>query len=276
MALPFSKMHGIGNDFVLLDCRESPMALDTAAIRRLGDRHFGVGFDQLLSIEPSRDADCAFAYGVWNSDGSRSGQCGNGVRCVAAWLAREGALDEGLVRLMSPSGPVRVELLPDARIRVDMGEPRFAPSALPFDAPHERDRYAIEVVGHSVEIGAVSMGNPHAVIEVDDIADAPVDVLGPQVEHAGAFPRGCNVGFAQVLSRSAVALRVWERGVGETLACGSGACAAVAVLRRRDQVADGVDVRLPGGTLEIQWQGPGHSLWMTGPATFAFEGVWHE
>ncbi|HMM67875.1 MAG TPA: diaminopimelate epimerase [Dokdonella sp.] len=276
MALPFSKMHGIGNDFVLLDCRESPMALDTAAIRRLGDRHFGVGFDQLLSIEPSRDADCAFAYGVWNSDGSRSGQCGNGVRCVAAWLAREGALDEGLVRLMSPSGPVRVELLPDARIRVDMGEPRFAPSALPFDAPHERDRYKIEVVGRSVEIGAVSMGNPHAVIEVEDIAAAPVDVLGPQVEHAGAFPRGCNVGFAQVLSRTAVALRVWERGVGETLACGSGACAAVAVLRRRDQVADGVDVRLPGGTLEIQWQGPGHSLWMTGPATFAFEGVWHE
>lgn len=276
MALAFSKMHGIGNDFVLLDCRNAPMPLDTAAIRRLGDRHFGVGFDQLLSIEPSSDASCAYAYGIWNSDGSRSGQCGNGVRCVAAWLARAGLLDAGLVRLMSPSGPVRVERLDDGRVRVDMGEPRFAPSALPFDVPHERDRYSIEVVGHALEIGAVSMGNPHAVIEVDDIADAPVGVLGPQVEHAGAFPRGCNVGFAQVLSPSAVALRVWERGVGETLACGSGACAAVAVLRRRGQVGAAVEVRLPGGALEIQWPGPGHTLWMTGPASFAFEGVWHE
>ena len=276
MALAFSKMHGIGNDFVLIDCRERPLPLDTAAIRLLGHRHFGVGFDQLLSIETSRDEDCAFAYGVWNSDGSRSGQCGNGVRCVAAWLARDGVLGKGLVRLMSPSGPVRVERLADGRIRVDMGEPRFAPAALPFDVPHERERYSIDVVGRSVEIGAVSMGNPHAVIEVTDIDEAAVDVLGPQVEHAQEFPRGCNVGFAQVRSRSAVDLRVWERGVGETLACGTGACAAVAVLHRRGQLDDEVEVRLPGGVLEIQWQGPGHSLWKTGSASFAFEGVWHE
>jgi diaminopimelate epimerase len=276
MGMAFSKMHGIGNDFVVLDCREKPFALDTTAIRRLGDRHFGVGFDQLLTIEPSADDSCAFAYGIWNSDGSRSGQCGNGVRCVAAWLNREGALDEGLVRLMSPSGPVRVQYLADSRVRVDMGEPRFAPAALPFDVAHEHDRYNIDIGGRSLEIGAVSMGNPHALIEVGDVDNADVGIVGPLVERAGAFPRGCNVGFAQVWSRSSVALRVWERGVGETLACGSGACAAMAVLHRRGQVDDAVEISLPGGTLEIQWQGPGHSLWMTGPATFAFEGVWHE
>ena len=276
MSVAFSKMHGIGNDFVVVDCRQRPLELDTDSIRRLGDRHFGVGFDQLLSIEPSADEQCAYAYGIWNTDGSRSGQCGNGVRCVAAWLARDGALGEGLVSLMSPSGPVRVELLADGRVRVDMGEPRFEPAALPLDVPRERDRYSINVLGRAVEFGAVSMGNPHAVIEVDDIATAPVGVLGPQIEHSGAFARGCNVGFARILSQSEIELRVWERGVGETLACGSGACAAVAVLHVRGQIGDEVVVRLPGGVLEIQWQGRGHSMWMTGPASFAFEGVWHE
>ncbi|HET9031408.1 MAG TPA: diaminopimelate epimerase [Dokdonella sp.] len=276
MGMAFSKMHGIGNDFVVIDCRQRPMALDTVAIRRLGDRHFGVGFDQLLSIEPSPDPECAFRYGIWNRDGSRSGQCGNGVRCVAAWLARDGSLGKGLVSLMSPSGPVRVEVLADARVRVDMGEPRFSPSALPLDVPHERDHYDIDVAGGSVRIGAVSMGNPHALIEVDNVDAAEVDVIGPAVEHAEAFPRGCNVGFAQIQSRSTIALRVWERGVGETRACGSGACAAVAILRRRNQIDALAEVHLPGGMLEIQWQGRDHPLWMTGPASFVFEGVWHE
>lgn len=276
MSLAFSKMHGIGNDFVLLDCRQHPRSLDTAAIRQLGDRHFGVGFDQLLTIESSEDEDCAFRYGIWNRDGSRSGQCGNGVRCVAAWLAREGSLEPGLVRLMSPSGPVRVEVLADARVRVDMGEPCFDPSTLPFDTAAECDRYRIDVPGRTLEIGAVSMGNPHAVIEVADVDTAEVTVIGPQVEHAHFFPRGCNVGFAQVLSRSAIALRVWERGAGETLGCGTGACAAMAVMHRRGQVAHEVEVRLPGGALMVQWQGAGHPLWMSGPATFVFEGVWHE
>lgn len=276
MGIAFSKMHGIGNDFVVIDCRQDSLSLDTLGIRRLGDRHVGVGFDQLLTIEPSPDPDCAYRYDIWNRDGSRSGQCGNGVRCVAAWLARDGSLDKGLVSLMSPSGPVRVEVLADSRVRVDMGEPRFAPSALPLDAAHERDFYDVDIGGQSVRIGAVSMGNPHAVVEVDDVDTADVNVIGPAIEHAGAFPRGCNVGFAQIQSRSMIALRVWERGVGETRACGSGACAAMAVLRRRDQVDAWAEVHLPGGTLEIQWQGPDHPLWMTGPASFVFEGVWHE
>ncbi len=276
MTLAFTKMHGIGNDFVVVDCREAPLALGTEAIRRLGDRHLGVGFDQLLTIEPARDPDCAYAYGIWNTDGTRSGQCGNGARCVAAWLARAGLLGEGLVRLESPSGPVGVEILADGHVRVDMGEPRFAPPALPLDVAQEQDRYTIDVVGRPLEIGAVSMGNPHAVIEIDEIATAPVGVLGPQVEHAAAFPRGCNVGFAQRVARDAIALRVWERGVGETLACGSGACAAVAVLHRRGLVDDEVRVTLPGGSLDIRWPGAGHPLWMTGPAAFVFEGTWHE
>lgn len=276
MALAFSKMHGIGNDFAVLDCRQNACTLDAAQIRKMGDRHLGVGFDQLLTIEQDETNDCAFRYGIWNRDGSSSGQCGNGVRCVAAWLARDGSLEPGLVRLMSPSGPVRVEVLADARVRVDMGEPRFNPADVPFAATAERERYRIEVAGRALEMGAVSMGNPHALIEVGDIELAEVGVLGPQVEQAREFAQGCNVGFAQILSRSAIALRVWERGVGETLGCGSGACAAMAVMHRRGQVDDEVEIRLPGGALLIQWQGPGHPLWMTGPATFVFEGVWHE
>jgi diaminopimelate epimerase len=274
MTLRFSKMHGLGNDFVIVDCRSAPLALDGAAIRRLGDRHFGVGFDQLLTIEPARNPACSFAYGIWNTDGSRSGQCGNGLRCIARWLARAGVLGTGMTQLESPSGPVAVELLADGDVRADMGEPRFEASRIPFVTDDETDPYTIDVVGREIEIGAVSMGNPHAVLEVDDVDTAPVAVLGPQIEHADAFPQRCNVGFAQVLSRSAIRLRVWERGVGETLACGSGACAAVAVLRRRAKLDADVRVALPGGELGIHWDGPGHTLWMSGPATFVFEGEW--
>ena len=269
-------MHGLGNDFVIVDCRESALALDTTAIRRLGDRHFGVGFDQLLTIEPAREPGSAFAYGIWNTDGSRALQCGNGVRCVARWLVRAGALAEGSsVRLDSPSGPIAIDLLSDGRVRADMGEPCFAPAAIPLVAEVEHDRYRIDVAGHEIEMGAVSMGNPHAVIEADDVAQAPVESLGPQVEHSAAFPQGCNVGFVERRSRRAIRLRVWERGVGETLACGSGACAAVAVLRKRGDVDADVAVTLPGGELDIRWDGPGATLWMTGPATFVFEGEWH-
>jgi len=275
MALRFSKMHGLGNDFVVVDCRDEPLALDATAIRRLGDRHFGVGFDQLLTIERARNPACSFAYGIWNTDASRAGQCGNGVRCVARWLARAGAIGTGMTRLESPSGAVAVELLADGDVRVDMGEPRFAPDAIPLRADREADAYDVDVVGRDVRVGAVSMGNPHALVEVDDVDVAPVAVLGPQIEHADAFPQRCNVGFAQVLSRGAIRLRVWERGVGETLACGSGACAAVAVLRRRAKLDAEVRVTLPGGELQLRWDGPGQPVWMRGPAAFVFEGVWH-
>jgi len=274
MRLRFTKMHGLGNDFAIVDARRAPLVLDAAAIRRFGDRHFGVGFDQLLAIEAAHGAGCAFAYRIWNADGTPARQCGNGVRCIVAWLAREGALAPGTLQLESPAGPVAADLLDDGRVRAGMGEPRFAPDAIPLRAGTQADAYTIDVAGHDVAIGAVSLGNPHAVLEVDDVAGAPVAVLGPQIEHADVFPERCNVGFAQVRARDAIALRVWERGVGETLACGSGACAAVAVLRRRGKLDADVRVALPGGSLEIHWQGAGHPLQMTGPATFVFEGEW--
>lgn len=265
-------MHGIGNDFVIVDCRERRLDLDASQIRRFGDRHFGVGFDQLLTIEPARDPACAFAYGIFNADGSTSGQCGNGARCVAAWLQRAGVLGAGKTQLESPSGPVGVELLDGVRVRIEMGVPHFAPAQIPLLAAQETDPYRLEIDGRSVEFGAVSLGNPHAVIEVDDIASAPLDTLGAALSRDGHFPEGCNVGFAQIVERNRVHLRVWERGAGATLACGSGACAAVAVLKRRGKLDDVVVVTLPGGALEIRWNGADAPIWMTGAAEFVFEG----
>lgn len=272
MGLRFTKMHGIGNDFVVIDCRAAPLPLATAHIAQLGDRRFGIGFDQLLTIEPARDAACAFRYGIYNSDGSPAGQCGNGVRCVAAWLQRAGVLGAGATRLQSPTGPVGVELLMDGRVRVDMGVPQFAPERIPLRVEAEADAYRLRVDGADVEFGAVSIGNPHALVEVDDIADAPLVTLGVALSTDAHFPQGCNVGFAQLLDRAHLRLRVWERGAGATLACGSGACAAVAVLRRRGKLDVDVAVDLPGGTLRIGWAGAGAPVWMTGPAEFVFEG----
>ncbi|MBL8300439.1 MAG: diaminopimelate epimerase [Rhodanobacteraceae bacterium] len=271
-SLTFTKMHGIGNDFVVIDCRSRPLPLSAAAIARLGDRHIGVGFDQLLTIEPSRDLGCAFRYGIYNRDGSPAGQCGNGVRCVAAWLRRAGALAEGLTRLESPSGPVSVEMLRDGRVRVDMGVPQFAPAAIPLRESSAAPTYQRRLGAAEIEFGAVSLGNPHAVIEVADLAGAPVASWGPQLETHADFPDRANIGFVQVVSPRQVHLRVWERGVGETQACGSGACAAVAVLAQRGRVAADVEVHLPGGVLQIGWAGPEQPVWMTGPAAFVFEG----
>lgn len=275
MPLRFSKMHGSGNDFVVLDCRQREFALEKEQIRALGDRHTGVGFDQLLSVEPARDPSCAFYYGIWNTDGSPSGQCGNGVRCIAAWLHRAGELALGAdVRIESPSGPVTVRLLAADEVTVDMGEPVFEPSRLPFSAPAAADAYEIPLTEGAIRIGAVSMGNPHAVVVVQDLADPELQRLGPLLSGHESFPEQANAGFVQWIDRGRLRLRVHERGAGWTLACGTGACAAVAVLRRRGDVDDHVAVELPGGTLRIDWAGPGHALWMTGPATFVFEGEW--
>ncbi|AIF46384.1 diaminopimelate epimerase [Dyella japonica] len=275
MALPFSKMHGIGNDFVMVDCRHGAFPLDAEQIRAIADRHTGVGFDQLISIEPPRDGSCAFYYGIWNADGTPSGQCGNGVRCVAAWLHRAGELSIGeLVRLESPSGPVSVRLIGPNEVTVDMGVPMLEPSRIPFRADATADRYAIDVGGNVLEIGSLSMGNPHAVVEVADLQAPALYRLGPLLTTHERFPEGANAGFVQKIDRGQLRLRVHERGSGWTLACGTGACAAMAVLRLRDEVDERVKVTLPGGTLTIDWAGPGHTLWMTGPADFAFEGEW--
>lgn len=273
----FTKMHGIGNDFVLVDARSSPLALTPTQIRALADRHTGVGFDQLLSVEEPRDPACAFYYGIWNADGSPSGQCGNGVRCVAAWLHRAGALAPGApVRIESPSGPVTVRVLDPQRVTVAMGEPVFDPARIPLLADGADDVYVLTVGGDMLDVGAVSMGNPHAVVVMADLADPALQSLGPQLTAHPRFPQGANAGFVQILDRGRLRLRVHERGAGWTLACGTGACAAMAVLRRRGVVDARVQVDLPGGRLEIDWPGPGHTLWMTGPATFAFEGEWSE
>jgi len=274
MSLRFTKMHGLGNDFVVLDARAASLSLDDEQVRTFGDRRTGIGFDQLLVIEPARDPDCDFAYSIRNADGSFAQQCGNGVRCIAAWLRRDGALRGNEARLQGPAGVVEVKLLEDGRIAVDMGTPEFEPAQIPFDAPVQADTYALDVEGRCVKIGAASMGNPHAVIEVENTAVERLHALGPAITTHSRFPRGVNAGFAQVLSRDAIRLRVHERGAGWTQACGTGACAAVAVLHARGRVDDKVRVELPGGALDIEWRGAGHNVWMTGPAAFVFEGDW--
>ncbi|SEW23869.1 diaminopimelate epimerase [Luteibacter sp. 329MFSha] len=269
----FTKMHGIGNDFVIVDWREdAPRVPNAARVAALADRHTGIGFDQLISIEPARDPSCAFYYGIWNADGSPSGQCGNGVRCVAAWLFRDGAIERDTdVRLESPSGPVVVRVLDENRVVVDMGEPDFDPAHVPLDRPAHAT-YTVSVDGEDVSFGAVSMGNPHGVAFVDDVADPRVDRLGPLLTAHPVFPQGANIGFAQRLGPDLIRLRVHERGSGWTQACGTGACAAAAVAQSLGLATPVVGVELPGGTLTIEWHGPGHTLWMTGPAAFVFEG----
>lgn len=273
--LRFSKMHGAGNDFVVLDLRAGRPPPSPALCRALADRHTGVGCDQILTVEAPHSAGAVASYGIWNSDGSASRQCGNGARCVAAWLRRDGtAAGSGFV-LDSPSGRHAVEVLDDGRLRVALGVPDFAPPSVPlagFDA--ESDHYTLAVEAHPVRFGAVSMGNPHAVIEVDNVDTAPVATLGPGLQRHAAFPDSVNVGFAQVVDRGNVRLRVYERGVGETLACGSGASAAAAVLMRLGRVERAVDVALPGGTLRIDWPDAAAELTMAGPAAFVFEGEW--
>ena len=276
MSLRFTKMHGIGNDFVVLDRRDTRSPLPAQLARRLADRHFGVGCDQVMTVERSDDASCAFRYGIWNADGSAAAQCGNGVRCVLRWLADRGLVQGRDIRLLGPSGPVVADLLEDGGIRVDMGEPQFDAARVPLSVAATASRYALQLSGESVVFGAVSMGNPHALIEVADVDAAPVAALGSRIEVHPLFPDRVNVGFAQVLDRGHIRLRVFERGVGETLACGSGACAAVAVLQQWQRVDAEVRVDLPGGTLQISWSGPGHPLWMTGPATSVFDGVWND
>lgn len=271
MPLRFTKMHGLGNDFVVLDTRAAPLSLTAEHVRVLADRRTGIGFDQLLILEPSRDPSCAAAYSIRNADGGEAQQCGNGVRCLSAWLRRDGALRDKNARLQGPDGVVDVRLLDDGRIAVDMGEPVFDPARIPFDAQTQADTYALDVEGRCVKIGAVSLGNPHAVVEVEDVDAARLRGVGPLITTHPRFAQGANAGFAQVLDPYTIRLRVHERGAGWTRACGSGACAAVAVLRRRGRVGERVRVELPGGALEIEWPGSGHDLWMTGAATFVYD-----
>lgn len=272
--LRFSKMHGAGNDFVMLDLRDGRAAPAPALAAALADRHTGVGCDQIITIEAPLSPGAVAAYRIWNADGSQAQQCGNGARCAAAWLVRDGAARSAGFLLDSPAGPVAVDALGDGRFSLDMGRPVLVAAQVPFLGGPDTVDHALDIDGASVHLGVVSMGNPHAVIEVPDLDAAPVARLGPAVQARSEFPEGVNVGFAQILARDHIRLRVFERGVGETLACGSGACAAVVALARRGRVGDSVRVDLPGGTLHIDWPGPEAPVRMTGPAAFVFEGEW--
>ena len=271
-SLRFSKMHGAGNDFVVLDLRGGRPAPGAALAAALGNRHTGVGFDQLLTVEDANRPDCVARYRIWNADGSAAQQCGNGARCIAAWLRRDGAATGRQFRLDSPAGLIDVECLDDDRYALAMGLPEFRPERVPFTAPAESLHYQLALEGGWARFGAVSMGNPHAVLDVPSVADAPVHALGAALQARPEFPEGVNVGFAQVLAPDRLRLRVFERGAGETLACGSGACAAVAVLARQGRVGRHVFVELPGGTLEIHWPADDGPITMAGPAAFVFEG----
>ncbi|HEX3845157.1 MAG TPA: diaminopimelate epimerase [Steroidobacteraceae bacterium] len=269
--IEFTKMHGLGNDFAVFDAPDSS-PLDGRVIRRLADRHTGIGFDQALVLEAPRRTDTAVFYRIFNADGVEVEQCGNGARCIAALLAARGLTRSGAVTMDSPAGLIRARTLEDGLICVDMGPVRFDPRALPFDAQAEAERYALEVAGGNVEIGAVSIGNPHAVLAVDSVATAAVERLGPAIERHPRFPRRVNAGFMQVIDRSHIHLRVYERGAGETLACGTGACAAVAVGRRWGELDREVHVSVRGGELRVNWDGPGEHIWLTGPAEVSFAG----
>lgn len=272
MGLRFTKMHGAGNDIIIVDRRADRVPLDHDLARRLGDRRRGVGCDQIMLIEPPRSEGATAAYRILNADGSEARQCGNGARCVVAWLARHQGAGAGEMRLDGPSGPVRAFVDAAGTISVELEVPEFRPERVPFRASEDVDPQRLEVEGAQIDIGVVAIGNPHAVIAVDAVDSAPVARLGHAIEHHPAFPERVNVGFVEVVDASHLRLRVHERGVGETLACGSGACAAVAVMARRGRVGRSVAVDLPGGTLRVDWDGIG-PIRLSGPTTFVFEGT---
>lgn len=271
MRIAFTKMHGVGNDFVVFDAPPDSL-LEPAALRGLANRRTGIGFDQALVLEAPRRAGTAVFYRIFNADGDEVEQCGNGARCIAALLHRRGRTREGRVTLGSPAGVVEARVNGAANVSVDMGVPNFDPRSLPFDAPAEADPYALEVGGRTLEIGAVSLGNPHAVLVVASVETAPVATLGPAIERHPRFPRRVNAGFLEIVDRAHLRLRVYERGAGETLACGTGACAATAVARSRGLVDAEVRVEVRGGELRVNWAGRGEHIWLSGPAEVSFEG----
>jgi len=272
MQLKFTKMQGIGNDFVVIDAVTQSVSLSPEQIRQISDRHFGVGCDQLLLVEASTRADAEFHYRIYNADGGEVEQCGNGARCFARFVSDQGLTDSREIAVETAGGLIRLILEDDGQVTVDMGVPNFDPSSLPFTADATAKSYDIVVNGEKYAIGAVSVGNPHAVLLVDSVATAPVATLGAALENHPRFTQRVNVGFMEIVDRGHIRLRVFERGVGETLACGTGACAAVAVGIRNGQLDHQVVAELRGGELNIRWNGEGSSLLMTGPAVTVYQG----
>ncbi|MGP3790138.1 diaminopimelate epimerase [Pseudomonas sp. B392_1p] len=272
MLLRFTKMHGLGNDFMVLDLISQHAHIQPKHAKAWGNRHTGVGFDQLLIVEPPNNPDVDFRYRIFNADGSEVEQCGNGARCFARFVLDKRLTTKKTIRVETKSGIIELHIRNDGQVSVDMGPPRLAPTQIPFQAEAEALSYAIDLDGRQVELAAVSMGNPHAVLRVDNVDNAPVHELGPRLEHHPRFPQRVNVGFLQIIDRHQARLRVWERGAGETQACGTGACAAAVAAIRQGWLDSPVQIELPGGRLSIEWAGSGRPVIMTGPAVRVYEG----
>jgi len=276
MKLLFHKMHGAGNDFVLIDARQQAFDVTPELAARLGDRHRGIGCDQILVLRDARQAGNVARYEVWNSDGSPAGQCGNGARCIGLYLEMDAAADGKPFTVESPAGPVSIQRSPDGEFEIEMGVPSFEAETVPLRLEDTDGWYHLDSPWGVLEFGAVSMGNPHAVFLTRNIDNPEIPAIGAFINANDAFPDGCNVGFAQLAGPGKVHLRVVERGAGETLACGSGACAAVAILHRFGRVGNEVDVFLPGGHLVIKWSGNQNPMVMKGPAEHVFRGTLNE
>lgn len=270
--LNFTKMHGLGNDFVVIDAINQTVNLSPEQIRFIADRHFGVGFDQLLLVEKPVNDNADFKYRIFNADGSEVSQCGNGARCFARFVREKDLFSGDEIRVDTDSGQLVLKLMENDLVLVNMGIPRHAPSEIPMATDQESQTYSVEINGKSMALGAVSMGNPHAVIQVENITSAPVADLGRILESHTLFPERANIGFMQVVNRKHIKLRVYERGAAETLACGSGACAAVVVGIEQNLLDNEVMVELPGGQLAISWAGRGQPVYMTGPAATVYDG----
>lgn len=276
MEFEFTKMHGLGNDFVVIDAINQNIALSAEQVRLIADRHFGVGCDQLLLVERPRLAGAEFRYRIYNADGGEVQQCGNGARCFARFVHDTGMTGSSNIPVETAAGMIYLQLEDDGQVTVDMGVPSFEPASLPFEADEldkeDTEYHQLVVNGEKYAIGAVSIGNPHAVLLVDSVDEAPVTSLGAAIESHERFPERVNVGFMEVMDRSRIRLRVYERGAGETLACGTGACAAAAIGIHNSLLDRSVQVELRGGNLTIRWQGDGNSLYMTGPAQTVYKG----
>jgi len=275
MLVNFSKMHGLGNDFMMLDNVTQNVYLSKDKIAQLADRHFGVGFDQLLVVEPPYDPELDFHYRIYNADGSEVGQCGNGARCFARFVRMKNLTQKNKIRVSTSTGKMTLFIERDGRVTVNMPIPLLEPAQIPFQAQKVEGTYILRANNETVLCGVVSLGNPHCVLTVDSVKEAPVQRLGKELSHHERFPKQANIGFMEVVNPEFIRLRVYERGTGETLACGSGACAAVVVGQIQKKLAKQVTVELPGGKLKIYWKGLGNSVKMTGPAEHVYDGQLH-
>ncbi len=273
MHVPFTKMHGAGNDFVVFDGVSRPVPLTPDKIRRMADRHYGIGCDQVLLVERPTASGADFRYRIFNADGGEVEQCGNGARCFARFVRDKRLTTKDEIAVETLSGMIYPRLEADGGVSVNMGVPRFEPADVPFEAEAREIVYDLKMQDRTVSVSVLSLGNPHAVQVVPDVDAAPVNTQGPQIERHPRFPRRVNAGYMQIVDRRHIRLRVYERGAGETLACGSGACAAVVAGRQRGLLDDKVEVKLPGGTLRVSWAGEAQPVWMAGPAVTVFEGT---